>query len=102
MRGDWSHTDTMTKFQKKQINPNMTVLHHAAKAQETSRQAQLIKSEASDKPSQTMSSGRKANLPLRMRILTLRKAGYSISMTAKLAGCSVSHVKNVTALSRSV
>jgi AraC-like DNA-binding protein len=46
--------------------------------------------------------GRKANLALRTRILALRKAGYTISMTATLAGCSISHVKHVTAMNRSV
>lgn len=46
--------------------------------------------------------GRKVNLALRTRILALRKAGYSISMTAALTECSVSHVKHVTALNRSV
>jgi hypothetical protein len=45
--------------------------------------------------------GRTANLALRTRILALRKAGYTISMTAALAGCSVSHVKYVAAMSRS-
>jgi hypothetical protein len=47
-------------------------------------------------------TGRKANLPLRTRVLALHKAGYSIPMTATLAGCSVSHVKYVTAMDRSV
>lgn len=47
-------------------------------------------------------TGRKANLSLRARILALRKAGYTISMTATLAGCSISHVKHVTAMNRSV
>jgi hypothetical protein len=92
----------MAKFQKKQIKPKTAGLHHAAKVQETSHQEQSIKSETSDKSPQKMPPGRKANLALRARILMLRKAGYSISMTAKLAECSVSHVKNVTALNRSV
>jgi AraC-like DNA-binding protein len=46
--------------------------------------------------------GRKADVAIRERILALRKAGYSIAMTAKLTGCSISHVKHITAMSRGV
>lgn len=45
-------------------------------------------------------AGRKPDIALHRRILALKSGGNSIAMTAKLAGCSVSQVKRVCALSR--
>lgn len=41
--------------------------------------------------------GRPADSTMRERIVTLRAGGKSISATARLAGCSISHVKRVWA-----
>lgn len=41
--------------------------------------------------------GRPTDLTMRERIVTLRAGGQSISATARLAGCSISHVKRVWA-----
>jgi hypothetical protein len=46
--------------------------------------------------------GRKANITQHQRILMLRQAGYTIAMTAKLAECSISHVKHITAMNRGI
>ncbi len=45
--------------------------------------------------------GRQADLQMHERIVALRTAGYSISKTAILAGCSVSHVKRIWAIHQS-
>ena len=45
--------------------------------------------------------GRKPDLAHHRRIVGLREAGMSIAKTAELAGCSIAHVKRVTALHRS-
>lgn len=45
-------------------------------------------------------AGRKPDTAMHSRILALRAGGNSIAETAKLAGCSVSQVKRVTALAR--
>jgi DNA invertase Pin-like site-specific DNA recombinase len=44
--------------------------------------------------------GRPAKLAEHARIVTLRSAGHSITKTAELAGCSVSQVKRIWALSK--
>ncbi len=44
--------------------------------------------------------GRKPDLAHHRRIVALREAGMSISKTAELAGCSIAHVKRVTAIQR--
>lgn len=44
--------------------------------------------------------GRKADIALHHRILSLRESGMSIARTAELAGCSVAQVKRVTAIDR--
>lgn len=46
-------------------------------------------------------TGRKPDLAHHRRIVGLREAGMSIAKTAELAGCSIAHVKRVTALHRS-
>lgn len=46
-------------------------------------------------------TGRKPDLAHYRRIVGLREAGMSIAKTAELAGCSIAHVKRVTALHRS-
>jgi len=45
-------------------------------------------------------TGRKPDLAHHRRIVGLRDAGMSIAKTAELAGCSIAHVKRVTALNR--
>ena len=45
-------------------------------------------------------SGRPPDTAIHERIAALRAGGNSIAETAKLAGCSVSQVKRVTALNR--
>jgi DNA invertase Pin-like site-specific DNA recombinase len=45
--------------------------------------------------------GRKPDIAHHRRIVSLREAGMSIAKTAELAGCSIAHVKRVTALHRS-
>ncbi|KAK0349627.1 hypothetical protein LTR94_032346, partial [Friedmanniomyces endolithicus] len=45
-------------------------------------------------------TGRKPDLAHHRRIVGLREAGMSIAKTAILAGCSIAHVKRVTALHR--
>jgi len=45
-------------------------------------------------------TGRKPDLAHHRRIVSLRDAGMSIAKTAELAGCSIAHVKRVTALNR--
>lgn len=42
-------------------------------------------------------AGRKPNLTMQQRIIALRKAGYSIRVTADMAGCSQSQVKRIWA-----
>lgn len=44
-------------------------------------------------------NGRKPNLQVHERIVALRRAGHTIPETARLAGCSVSQVKRIWALS---
>lgn len=44
--------------------------------------------------------GRKPDIALHRRILSLRESGMSIARTAELAGCSVAQVKRVTAIYR--
>ena len=46
-------------------------------------------------------TGRKPDIAHHRRIVSLREAGMSIAKTAELAGCSIAHVKRVTALHRS-
>ena len=46
-------------------------------------------------------TGRKPDLAHHRRIVGLREAGMSIAKTAELAGCSIAHVKRVTAIHRS-
>lgn len=46
-------------------------------------------------------SGRKANLPIHERIITLRQSGLTIVRTATLAGCSISQVKRIWAIHQS-
>ena len=46
-------------------------------------------------------TGRKPYLAHHRRIVGLREAGMSIAKTAELAGCSIAHVKRVTAIHRS-
>jgi len=45
-------------------------------------------------------TGRKPDLAHHRRIVGLREAGMSIAKTAELAGCSIAHVKRVTAIHR--
>lgn len=45
-------------------------------------------------------TGRKPDLAHHRRIVGLREAGISIAKTAELAGCSIAHVKRVTAVHR--
>lgn len=45
-------------------------------------------------------TGRKPDLAHHRRIIGLREAGMSITKTAELAGCSIAHVKRVTAIHR--
>jgi hypothetical protein len=86
----------MMKFaQGKQVKFEAMVSYSDSEAQET-----VLKTRPVNGSQKT--TGRKADLGLRRRILELRRAGYSISMTATLARCSVSHVKHVTAMDRSV
>jgi DNA invertase Pin-like site-specific DNA recombinase len=44
--------------------------------------------------------GRKPNLLMHQRILSLRKAGHTLAKTAELAGCSLSQAKRILALNR--
>ena len=46
-------------------------------------------------------AGRKANLVIHERIITLRQSGLTIERTAVLAGCSISQVKRVWAIHQS-
>lgn len=45
-------------------------------------------------------TGRKPDVAHHRRIIGLREAGMSIARTAELAGCSIAHVKRITALHR--
>lgn len=45
-------------------------------------------------------TGRKPDLAHHRRIVGLREVGMSIAKTAELAGCSIAHVKRVTAIHR--
>ncbi|WP_332451333.1 helix-turn-helix domain-containing protein [Burkholderia ubonensis] len=45
-------------------------------------------------------AGRKADEAVHRRILAFREAGHTIAETARLAGCSPSQVKRITAIER--
>lgn len=44
--------------------------------------------------------GRKADTAMHQRIIALRNAGHTLSRTAELAGCSLSHVKRICSVHR--